>query len=97
MTTASHPGMHTYMRAPDADRPESKYEKPVILPEADDNDPSHHAWADARFAADIMAEHALFFALLMPEEVASRERAEALRFRDGFTSLFHRIDAAPPP
>jgi Domain of unknown function (DUF2935) len=97
MTTTSHANMHTYLRTPDADRTESKYEKPVILPESDDNDPSRHAWADARFAADIMAEHALFFALLMPEEVASRERAEALRFQDEFTSLFKRIDATSPP
>lgn len=60
MSTTSQIGMHTYMRTPDAARPESKYEKPVILPEMDDNDPARHAWADARFATDIMAEHALF-------------------------------------
>jgi len=97
MTTTSHTQMHTYMRTPDAARPESKYEKPVILPEMDDKDPARHAWADARFATDIMAEHALFFALLMPEELAARERAEALRFNAQFTELFNRIDGTPPP
>jgi len=35
------------MRTPDANRPESNYEKPVMLPESDDNDPSRHAWVDA--------------------------------------------------
>jgi len=39
-----------------------------------DQDLSKHAWADARFAADILAEHAFFFALLMPEELAAKER-----------------------
>lgn len=42
---------------------ESQYEKPVIVPAAENNDPAFHAWADARFATDIMAEHA-FFSLL---------------------------------
>ena len=77
--------------------PEGRYEKQVILPKRDDNDPARHAWADARFATDIMAEHALFFALLMPEEVAAKERQEALRFKDAFTRLNHEIDAGTPP
>jgi hypothetical protein len=89
--------MRTIMRTADASAPESKYEKPVILPDTDDPDPARHAWADARFAADIMAEHALFFALLMPEELAARERAEALRFNAQFSELFTRIDGTPPP
>jgi hypothetical protein len=89
--------MHTYLRTPDAGGPESPYEKPVILPEAGNDDPAHHAWADARFATDIMAEHALFFALLMPEELAAKERAEALRFNAQFSEIYKRIDAGPPP
>ena len=44
---------------------ESAFEKPMILPEPDENSPGLHLWADARFAVDIMAEHALFFALLI--------------------------------
>lgn len=94
---ASTAGMHTYLRSSDAERPESAYEKPVILPELEDHDPGRHAWADARFATDIMAEHALFFALLMPEELAATERAEALRFKDVFSKLFEQIDGSSPP
>lgn len=76
---------------------EQPHEKPVIVPAADNNDPATHAWADARFATDIMAEHALFFALLMPRELAGQERAEALRFSEVFAALYHQIDAAAAP
>lgn len=89
--------MDVITRSPDAGRPESPYEKPVIAPRTDDKDPGRHAWADARFAADILAEHALFFALLMPEELASAERAEALQFMRGFNGLLEEIDASGPP
>src|SRR5918994_807700 len=101
--TASNTGssvpaeMEVITRSPGATGPESSYEKVVILPSRDDQDPAHHAWADARFTADILAEHALFFALLMPEELAAKERAEALRFRDEFQVLYDRIDAGGPP
>jgi len=44
-----------------------------------------------------MAEHSLFFALLMPEELAPEERAQALRFHTEFRDLFERIDATGPP
>ena len=76
---------------------EGPYEKPVVVPAADNRDPAFHAWADARFATDIMAEHALFFALLMPPEVAAKERAEALRFSEIFSSMHNHIDTAAPP
>jgi hypothetical protein len=76
---------------------EKPFEKPVILPRSQDQDPARHAWADARFATDIMAEHGLFFALLMPPEVANQERTEALRFAENFADLHTRIAAAPPP
>ena len=89
--------MDVFTRSADATIPESPYEKVMVLPNAEDVDPGRHAWADARFAADILAEHALFFALLMPEEVAATERAQALEFMRTFTALFERIDAAPPP
>jgi hypothetical protein len=76
---------------------EEPFEKPVILPQEDNRDPAHHAWADARFATDIMSEHGMFFALLMPPEVANEERTEALRFASDFAALHKRIaDAAPP-
>jgi hypothetical protein len=44
-----------------------------------------------------MAEHAFFFALLMPQELAAKERAEALRFSEVFATLHTQIDAATPP
>jgi hypothetical protein len=89
--------MDVFGRSPGVTQPESAYEKVMVLPTMEDADPARHAWADARFAADILAEHALFFALLMPEEVAGTERAQALDFMRSFTALFERIDAAPPP
>lgn len=76
---------------------EQPFEKPVLLPETEDRDPAKHAWADARFATDIMAEHGLFFALLMPPEVASNERQEALKFAESFANLHTRIADSPPP
>ncbi|MBA2627490.1 MAG: DUF2935 domain-containing protein [Gemmatimonadales bacterium] len=51
--------MDVISRSPSATAPESSYEKVVILPKLGDQDPARHAWADARFAADIRAEHAL--------------------------------------
>jgi hypothetical protein len=76
---------------------EQPFEKPVILPDVEDRDPGKHAWADARFATDIMAEHGLFFALLMPPEVAGKERAEALQFSQTFSELHTRIADSDPP
>lgn len=76
---------------------EQPFEKPVILPDSEDRDPAKHAWADAKFATDIMAEHGLFFALLMPPEVANEERTEALKFAEGFSALNSRIASAAPP
>jgi hypothetical protein len=90
------PGMRVYTRS-GTDEVEKPFEKPVILPEAEDRDPTKHAWADARFATDIMAEHGVFFALLMPPESAPEERSEALRFAEGFAALYQRIDVAGPP
>lgn len=93
---AAH-GMDVFTRTPGAEAPESPAEKLVILPTRDDRDVPAHAWADARFAADIMAEHAYFFAVLMPEELAANERAEAIAFQRSFTSLYDRIVAADRP
>jgi hypothetical protein len=75
---------------------EQPYEKPVVVPDIGNQDPAAHAWADARFAVDIMAEHGLFFALLMPPETAGEERREALRFNETFTNLYRQIDSTPP-
>lgn len=89
--------MDVFARTPGADAPETPTEKLVILPKREDRDVAAHAWADARFATDILAEHAHFFALLMPEELAAKERAEALRFQRDFEALYERIVAAPQP
>jgi hypothetical protein len=78
---------------------ELPFEKPVVVPIPDEHDPTVHAWADARFWADIMSEHALFFALLMPEELAAKERRQALSYSKAFAELHQKIDAdgAPRP
>ena len=76
---------------------ESIFDKPMILPEQGEQSPSLLAWADARFATDIMAEHALFFVLLMPPELAAKERTEAEQFHKTFTALYARIEADGPP
>ena len=89
--------MDIITRTPNAAGPESKFEKVVILPNADDKDPANHAWADARFATDILSEHGLFFALLMPEELAKEERAEALGFYREFGEMHRQIAADTPP
>lgn len=75
---------------------EKPFEKTVVVPTFDNKDAAAHAWADARFAIDIMAEHALFFALLMPPETCGPERDQALKFSKGFTALHQQIDLAPP-
>lgn len=75
---------------------EKPFEKPVIVPVLDNKDAAAHAWADARFAVDIMAEHAVFFSLLMPPETCEAERNEAIKFGETFTNLYQQIDAGPP-
>jgi len=94
--TRTQTGLVTYTRGGGKEL-EGQYEKPVIVPAADNNDPAFHAWADARFATDIMAEHAFFFALLMPPEIAAKERAEALAFSENFSILHQQIDSSAPP
>lgn len=96
MTAPTSTPTRTYTRQGNGNV-ELPYEKPVVLPVPEEADPSIHAWADARFWAEIMSEHALFFALLMPEELAARERAEALRFANVFVDLHTRIDADGAP
>ena len=86
-----------HMRRTGTDRPEGQYEKAVVLPTEGEMDPARHLWADARFAADILSEHGLFFALLMPQELAPRERAEALRMHETFAELFDKIESNGVP
>lgn len=77
--------------------PDSQYEKIVMLPALDEKDPCAHAWADARFAVDIMMEHALFFVLLMPPETCQAERSQAQQFQSRFADLFKKVDTGGPP
>ena len=88
-------GLITYTRGGGVEI-EKPFEKPVVVPAHGNNDPAVHAWADARFAVDIMAEHALFFALLMPPETAEPERKEALHFHESFSNLYAYLGANPP-
>ncbi len=89
--------VHTRKGKSDQSVAEKPYEKIVILPEEGDVDLGRHAWADARFATDIMAEHGVFFALLMPPEVAMKERKQALEFSEKFTKLNQRIEGMSAP
>ena len=77
--------------------PESKYEKQMILPALDNMEARDLVWADARFAVDIMSEHAMFFSLLMPEELAPDEKAMAKDFQQTYAKLFAQIDQKGPP
>ena len=79
------------------DTAETPTEKLVLLPSRSEQSPALHAWADARFWVDIMMEHALFFAMLMPQETAPDERLEALRFKDSFAKLLAKIESGGPP
>jgi hypothetical protein len=76
---------------------EQPFEKPVVVPSKENKEPAAHAWADARFATEILTEHGLFFALLMPPETCAAERDEALRFSQRFADLYNAIDASGPP
>jgi hypothetical protein len=89
--------MDIITRTPNAGGPESKYEKVVVVPNRDDRDPANHAWSEARFATDILSEHGLFFALLMPQELAKEERAEALEFYREFGEMHREVAGSKPP
>jgi len=95
-TSKNYSGLMIYTRSGGQEL-EQPFEKPVVVPVADNKDAATHAWADARFATDIMAEHGIFFALLMPPEVAKQEREEALRFSETFATLHHQIANSAPP
>lgn len=85
------------MRGKHTAKPETKYEKQMILPESTNADAGDLVWADARFAVDIMSEHSLFFSMLMPEEAAPDEKRQAQAFQQRYVKLFHKIDAKGPP
>ncbi len=76
---------------------ETAYEKPLVVPEPGDLDVSLHAWADARFATEILAEHAFILAQLFSEQWAPHERTEASRYHRELADLHCQIDSTPPP
>ncbi len=65
--------------------------KPVYVPAPAATDPVSLAHADSLFWTDILAEHALFFTLLMPGDDLARQRAQAQDFQQRFAAQFQRI------
>jgi hypothetical protein len=96
MSMPMAPGFVVHTRS-GGDLAESPFEKPMVLPALTEQSTGMHAWADARFAVDIMAEHALFFTLLMPVELAAEERAQAKAFHERYSALYAKIESDGPP
>ncbi len=92
----SRPGFHIVGRN-EREAPESLYEKQLILPELNNVAPRDHAWTVAKYSCDLMAEHAFFFSLLMPPELAKEERLQAIEFNQTFEKIVQRLDARGPP
>lgn len=57
--------MNIHSRRPQAPE-ETPLVQPVVLPLQGDLDPCRLAWAEARFALELLTEHSLFFIFLMP-------------------------------
>ncbi len=73
-----------------------EYERLVVLPEPGNQDVHIHLWTYARFTAEIMAEHALFFALLIPKEIEKNAHSEALLFYKEFAHLYNDLNKLRP-
>jgi hypothetical protein len=69
-------------------------QKPVVLPPAGSKDPPAHALAEMRFWTDILSEHGMFFAMLLPGRELAAERSQAERFQSDFADLHARASAA---
>ncbi|HEX2062105.1 MAG TPA: DUF2935 domain-containing protein [Thermoanaerobaculia bacterium] len=65
--------------------------KDVVLPAAYARDAVSLSVADSLFWTDIMMEHALFFALLMPGDDLRNERAQAQSFQQRFAAHLTRL------
>jgi len=70
--------------------------KAVVLPQEGANDPVSLSVADSLFWTDIMMEHALFFAMLMPGDDLKTERAQAQAFQQRFASHLTRLRSESP-
>jgi hypothetical protein len=64
--------------------------KPVYVPAEGTKDPAAIAHADILFWSDIMSEHGLFFAMLMPGKDLAQQRAEAEKFQATFAQHFKK-------
>jgi hypothetical protein len=67
--------------------------KPVVLPSAQSRDVVEHARAEMLFWNDIMMEHSLFLAILMPTADVSSQRNQALQFKNSFATQISRLKA----
>ena len=65
--------------------------KAIVLPQEGATDPISMSVADSLFWTDIMMEHALFFALLMPGDDLKNERAQAQSFQQRFAAHLTRL------
>jgi hypothetical protein len=74
--------------------PASSPGKPLLLAPADATDVAVLARAENLFWCDIMAEHAGFFAMLMPGAALSTQRNQAEAFQRSFQSQYERAKAA---
>jgi Domain of unknown function (DUF2935) len=70
--------------------------KAVVLPQEGANDAVSLSVADSLFWTDIMMEHALFFAMLMPGDDLKAERAQAQAFQQRFASHLTRLRGESP-
>lgn len=91
MNATLPPGLTLHTRTGRSGEEPELFEKTLILPELTEKDPAKHAWTEALYTTDVMAEHALFFSLLMPEELASKERKEAVAFQEKFSEMNREI------
>ena len=84
-----------YSGAAFASSSQANSSKPVLLlPPADSTDPWVHAKSENIFWAEIMMEHANFFATLMPSAALAAERAQAENFRRSFQDHLGRAKSA---
>jgi len=68
--------------------------KPLLLPPADSTDAAVHARAENLFWTDMMAEHAGFFAMLMPGAELISQRAQAEAFQRSLQAQYDRARTA---
>lgn len=65
--------------------------KPIYITRPGSMDPVEHSVADTLFWGDIMMEHAMFFAMLMPGPENAKPRGEAEQFQRRFADHLTRL------